>query len=142
MNRKEFLHMWAIELASGKWLQGKSYLKVEDKDGIVRYCCLGVAEEIGQREKLSRGFTHKREMRDGSIHYGVEQDPNEAGLSEELQAFLGLSSLGHIEFPEFATFNWQFEGYPPNVCLSAVNDHDRPFTEIAAQIRKYADSLE
>lgn len=78
---------WVAALRSGKYKQGRSYLKRVD-DGEARYCCLGVACELFTSPSKTLAHPDKRICMFGNGASAV--------LPEDVQAMLGLADpLGY-----------------------------------------------
>ena len=52
---------WLRALRSGKFLQGKDWLKYKDSAGKTRYCCLGVLCEVGRIRSSNEAMIRNRE---------------------------------------------------------------------------------
>ena len=51
---KAIARRWVRALRSGKYKQGRRYLKQKDDNGKLRYCCLGVLCELYQAERARK----------------------------------------------------------------------------------------
>lgn len=56
---KDLKDRWVTALRSGDYVQGQGSLRVEDADGAVSYCCLGVLCRVAQQELVEAGLTVK-----------------------------------------------------------------------------------
>ena len=110
MKKSEFIELWLQALESGKYKQGKDVLKT--KTG--KYCCLGVACEIANENKV----------RKIEIEEGVDQL-----LPLTLAKFLNISSDGGFQF------NVTHRGREYS-SLTSLNDLGITFKSIARIIRE------
>ena len=122
------LNKWAEALKSGKYEQGRGWLR----DGS-KYCCLGVLCEVQGRLKEHR--------ESGMEAWG------EGVLSESNPAFGQLKYEGHLPSGVAVTVSLavhHFVGSNPFTDLVSINDHSKlPFSDIADILRQiYIDPLE
>jgi hypothetical protein len=105
---------WLADLRSGEFIQGHGVLAVENDQGQLTFCCLGVKCERDartERHGIVRGSEHQ-----GEISYGVTGKWDNKSATMPTAVILDAWRLA----PEQAT------------TLARMNDNDRlPFTEIA-----------
>jgi hypothetical protein len=116
---------WIAALRSGKFLQGKDYLKVDGK-----YCCLGVACELAIADGLA-------------VTTGIERthDGRTAELFDGEKFYLPLSVQEWLRL-ETNTGNWSPRNKPvldDNVAY--LNDKGRTFEEIAEFVKTHEKEL-
>lgn len=114
--QKENRKKWVKALRSGKYDQGRSYLKRSDK-----YCCLGVACEVA-------GLIGEPSNKNPQIIYF---DNEKAFLPTSVMSFLGLSS----DYGRYDT------GYSHEISLAGQNDKGLTFKEIADIIEAEPEGL-
>jgi len=103
MNRDELRVAWLEALRSGEYKQGTGVLcNLQNQ-----YCCLGVLCEVA-------GVPKEEDKEEGAFTFDGERAALSQHLTEKvgLYDYLGISKDG-------------------NKCLSALNDHGVPFSEIA-----------
>lgn len=128
-------------LRSGSYLQAKSRLKVVDKDGIARHCCLGVAEELAQAAGVEgAGLVKPLDdylTRPGGAHEGKTSYINHDGtntLSRATAEWLGQPDRADIDARDKEGCSC-----PASVLNDTVDDeghHRYTFAEIADQIER------
>ena len=142
---------WVEALRSGRYEQGRSYLRSQGPDGTLRYCCLGVLTELTERTRWDSEeeatimqdhggdspTVYRANGQDGDYSLcgllpAVQQ---EAGLSEPLP-FLPAEARESLTPLEIAALEIQLP--VREVGLSVCNDELKlPFSRIADLIEKY-----
>lgn len=104
---------WLVDLRSGEFPQGHGALAVEDDNGELTFCCLGVKCE---RDARTERHDIVRSMYEGEISYGVT----------------GTWDSKSATMPTAAILNaWGLHEHHATA-LARMNDDDRlPFVEIA-----------
>jgi hypothetical protein len=129
--KKDVAKKWAKALRSGKFKQGKSWLKQYNSKGQVQHCCLGVLCEL-YNESMKKN--HRKSLRTRSVD-GVDSSyvyfgNQSQGLPKVVRQWSGVkTSLGDMDA------NNDF------VCLADLNDCGSKFTTIANLIEKNAENI-
>lgn len=120
----EFISEWTAELRSGEVEQGKHRLATID-DGKVKFCCLGVAENLLVKKGLQTCTTAEDRDHDFMM-FGAEE---EAGvLSQFGVEYLGFDMPNpDIELEDFE----DPEGKGLSFSLAELNDEGFTFVQIA-----------
>lgn len=119
----EQLEAWALALESGKYRQGRSFLRQRGRSG-VEHCCLGVLCEISGLPFAPSNFNSRLSAFAGET----------SSLPLSLSQRFGIGMFGRLPFNVSLTGAHNNDG---SVCiLSELNDHDVPFADIAKIIRK------
>ncbi len=108
---------WVDALRSGKYKQGKKLLRDGDQ-----HCCLGVLCELAVEARVTKRIGSSTDV----CGYG---DNNVTNFPpSEVQDWIGLRSV---------------QGLIPStsLTLTTINDHGKPFDEIATIIETYAEEL-
>jgi hypothetical protein len=114
--KKEIAEKWAEALESGKYKQGRHYLRVGDE-----FCCLGVLCEIAIESGV--GVSSQTTM-DGEV-YRYEETTKQ--LPRSVQVWAGVrTAIGSVN-----------GGY----CLAEYNDSGKTFNQIADIIRQNVEVL-
>jgi hypothetical protein len=127
----EIKDRWIARLRDPNIKQGKHRLCIE-REGVVRYCCLGVLTELAVEE----GVIPPGEFR---VEYATS-DPDDLGLVP-VKGY-GLDSYGYPEVAVLPKGVVEWAGLPdesPMVgthVLASLNDHGVPFAEIADLIEE------
>ncbi len=89
---KKSVRLWIEALRSGKYKQGKNYLKRKTKSGY-RYCCLGVACELYNKTHKRKLKIFSRKIVGATRVTAFYYDSKEADfLPRKVQVWLGLVS--------------------------------------------------
>jgi hypothetical protein len=129
--KKDVAKKWAKALRSGKFKQGKSWLKQYNSKGQVQHCCLGVLCEL-YNESMKKN--HKKSLQTRSVD-GVEANfvyfgNQSQGLPKVVREWSGVqTSLG-----DFDTSN-------DFLCLADLNDCGSKFKTIANLIEKNMENI-
>jgi hypothetical protein len=112
---------WVEALRSGKYKQGKAYLRKGDK-----YCCLGVACELA----IESGVKVLVDKIDNNTHYYNNKTKK---LPREVTDWLGLKTdIGEFD---------RTEQYVYNNSLTNLNDNGKTFNDIADIIESEPEGL-
>jgi hypothetical protein len=106
----ELRNRWIAALRSGRYAQGKGYLRQDDMDGVARYCCLGVLCEVAGIEWVTPG-----NVTTDDDDYGY------MGATEWAPSFLGLPQPDDVDSGKMTDQS----------LLANMNDTNASFTEIA-----------
>jgi hypothetical protein len=107
--KKSWARKWVKALRSGKFIQGRSHLKLDGK-----HCCLGVLCELTPYKER---FT---EMRSSTrVGYNIH-------LPEEIKKLVGMQSMNRVFKVEMSAS-----------VLAAMNDTGKTFEEIADVIEEH-----
>lgn len=109
MISKELKDKWVAALRSGDYKQGIGCLKYKDKEGTLRYCCLGVLAEVAGNKNLGTTLV--------SMYGDTVNEGNK-------KVYSWVNKLIPTEF----TYN-----------LISMNDAGAPFDEIADEIREWSE---
>jgi hypothetical protein len=129
--KKDVAKKWVKTLRSGKYKQGKSWLKQYNKKGQEQHCCLGVLCELYNQ---SMKKNHKKSLETRSVD-GFESNfvyfgNQSQGLPKVVRQWAGVQTcLG-----DFNTDNDFF-------CLADLNDIGRKFNTIANIIEKNVENI-
>jgi hypothetical protein len=126
--KKEIAKKWVKALRSGKYKQGKAYLKQINSKNEPRHCCLGVLCELydQQMKKNHKKTLHSEHMLSIEGTEFIRLDHHDGGLPTIVKKWAGISHcLG------------MFEG----VCLADLNDDGKKFSTIANIIEKNVENL-
>ena len=104
---------WVAALKSGAYQQATAYLRIDDADGISRYCCLGVACDISG---LGEWKEHRNTAPNGLL-YQTESGALDKTMPVEVQEYFGITS--DARGIEFTTH------------LMELNDNEYTFKQIA-----------
>lgn len=120
--RTDIAELWAVELESGRKQQGKLMLRMEVRDGVDEYCCLGVLCELA---------------REAGVPLTVEKDDAGGYAYNSATAYLPGSV---IRWAGMRNDTGTLSG--EEVSLVNLNDTQRKsFAEIAQVIRAHAEEL-
>lgn len=131
--KKNIAKKWIKALRSGKYKQGKSWLKQYNSKGQEQYCCLGVLCEL-YNESMKKN--HKKSLQTRSID-GVETNfvyfgNQSEGLPKVVRQWAGVkTSLGDF---------YNNNDYD-SLCLADLNDCGSKFTTIANIIEKNMENI-
>lgn len=140
---------WTKALRSGKYKQGKEFLKLEYK-GVTRHCCLGVLCELYNKEmKKNKKSCAKEKAVDLKDQRGVVPKNTEFFfkfdnvaqiLPPKVRKWAGIkTSEGHLPRKYFTTKDGSFNGNPTD--LTGANDEGKTFKTIANIIEKNWEGL-
>jgi len=128
--KKEIAKKWVKALRSGKYKQGKGYLKQLNSKNEPRHCCLGVLCELydQQMKKNHKKTLHSDHMVDSTGTEFIRLNKNDGGLPWEVRLWADITSpLGE--------FN------KGKKCLADLNDSGKKFSTIADIIEKNVENL-
>jgi len=142
MMQKYYKDLWIQALRSGKYKQGRGYLKyILDKEGF--YCCLGVLEEIVRNDPSN---SLEKDFNSGRAFCSVEV------TNEVFARHAGITSPYDLEFPYDSEISFEikltkdhpilkmenFENFDINqrIHLSSLNDKGIQFEVIANLIEE------
>lgn len=128
-----WFNQWVAALESGKFPQAKGMLaKVIDDNGVVGYCCLGVACKVQGRLK---NFKIDWEE-DGTpiCEYGDAKAGEDVGLSARNPLYQHIGSNGKFPLDVFASLTKDFSEVK-HTSLANLNDGGATFAEIAQVLR-------
>ena len=80
--KQELKDKWLAALRSGEYTQGKGWLKYQDNDGIVKWCCLGVLADITDNTKWTVFYPAGipiDSLKDNRIYYQYDKPPDDGG---------------------------------------------------------------
>jgi hypothetical protein len=118
--------LWVEELRSGKYKQGKERLKIEEENGEVYHCCLGVLCEIYQANAENKMSLTTITMKNGTIYHMFAD--SSSYLPKLVCDWAGLKNdLSPLVFNEKSN---------DREALAHLNDWGYSFQEIAAMIEK------
>ena len=139
--RKKIAHKWIKALRSGKYKQGKNWLKSTCED-VVRHCCLGVLCELHNEAMRKQKRKTAKENFNGSNF--VIFDGNAQALPPSVQKWAGMKS-DQGEFPYRGKSSHPGLGSLANChmveSLAGMNDGGCSFQEIATFITKNTERL-
>lgn len=143
--KKAIAEKWVKALRSKKYKQAKSVLKIKNKSGVVRHCCLGVLCELYQQDMRKQ----KRKPLHVSLNnaHGYDED-----LPKTSQIYDFNGDVSHLpervqKWAGMRTDNGDLDGESYDVggitCwdLVSVNDHGANFQKIATVIETLAKEL-
>ena len=126
--KKEIAKKWIKALRSGKYKQGKGYLKQFNSKNEPRHCCLGVLCELydQQMKKNHKKTFHSEHMISIAGTDFIRINKHDGGLPKVVKEWAGISHcLGMIE----------------HTYLADLNDYGKKFSTIADIIEKNVESL-
>ena len=126
--KKEIAKKWVKALRSGKYKQGKGYLKQFTSKNKPRHCCLGVLCELydQQMKKNHKKTLHSEHMVSIAGTEFIRLDHHDGGLPTIVKKWAGISHcLGMIK----------------DVYLADLNDDGKKFSTIANIIEKNVENL-
>lgn len=116
--QKAIVQRWVKALRSGKYEQGRNYLR-KKSGGVERFCCLGVLCELAVKEKVISAAHY-----DGNKTYSYS-DTNQV-LPDVVQEWVGLRTD---------------TGDYGDISLVELNDNGSKFTTIAKTIESAPEGL-
>jgi hypothetical protein len=135
--KKNIAKKWVKALRSGKYKQGKSYLKQFNSKNQPRHCCLGVLCEVyndtmkKNHKKLL--FTEEMEGDISGISF-VRFDLVDGRLPEVVKKWAGIKDeTGQFAVAPYGRYDIE--------CLANLNDTGKKFSTIADIIEKNVENL-
>lgn len=132
--KKEIAKKWVKALRSGKYKQGKGYLKQFNSKNEVRHCCLGVLCELYNEtmKKNHKKTLYIEEMEGNASGTSfVRFDLVDGGLPKTVRKWAGIiNPLG-----EFVIDDERSE------CLADLNDRGKKFSTIADIIENNVENI-
>ena len=139
--KKEVSKKWVKALRSGKYKQGKCYLKQFNSKNQPRHCCLGVLCELynDTMKKNHKKTLFAEEMEDNvSGTSFVRFDLKDGGLPKVVKKWAGIND----ETGEFiCKVKYKNYEYDDSQNLSVMNDDGKKFSTIADIIEKNIENL-
>jgi len=134
--KKEVAKKWVKALRSGKYKQGKGYLKQFTSKNEPRHCCLGVLCELynDTMKKNHKKTLYTEEMQDnssGTSFVRFDLVDGGLGLPKAVKKWAEITnSLAEFEIDDA---RWE--------CLADLNDSGKKFSTIADIIEKNVENL-
>lgn len=129
--QQKIRNKWVKALTSGKYKQGKSFLR-KKRGETERFCCLGVLCELAVKAKVIPA----PELKDQGIYEYI--DYNQAGLPQEVKNWVGLSG----EYGEYKVGTVTLAGKVlEDNSLASLNDKGTKFKTIAKLIQNPPEGL-
>lgn len=132
--KKDIAKKWVKALRSGKYKQGKGYLKQFNSKNEPRHCCLGVLCELynDTMKKNHKKTLLTQEMEDNaSCTSFIRFDTVDGGLPQAVRKWAGIRKyLGNF-----------FIADDTEECLADLNDSGKKFSTIANIIEKNVENL-
>jgi hypothetical protein len=135
--KKDIAKKWVKALRSGKYKQGKSFLKQFNNKGQPKHCCLGVLCELyNDTMKKNHKKTISVKCRDDShLDYGYVTFANkDDSLPAVVRKWAGIKS-------EMGTFSYTERIFKRTKCLADLNDTGKKFSTIADIIEKNVENI-
>jgi hypothetical protein len=135
--KKDIAKKWVKALRSGKYKQGKSFLKQFNSKGQPKHCCLGVLCELyNDTMKKNHKRTISVKFRDDSyLYYGYVKFANKDGsLPAVVRKWAGIKN-------EMGTFSYTERIFKHTKCLADLNDTGKKFSTIADIIEKNVENI-
>ena len=135
--KKDIAKKWVKALRSGKYKQGKGYLKQFTSRNEPRHCCLGVLCELynDTMKKNHKKTLYTEEMQDNSSGTSfVRFDLVDGGLPKAVRKWADIiNPLGE--------FQVGCGEYDIEECLADLNDTGKKFSTIADIIEKNVENI-
>jgi len=135
--KKDIAKKWVKALRSGKYKQGKGYLKQFNSKNEPRHCCLGVLCELynDTMKKNHKKTLYTEEMQDNSSGTSfIRFDLVDGGLPKAVRKWADIiNPLGE--------FQVSCGEYDIEECLADLNDSGKKFSTIADIIEKNVENL-
>jgi len=132
--KKEIAKKWVKALRSGKYKQGKGYLKQFNSKNEPRHCCLGVLCELYNEsmKKNHKQTLYTEEMEDNASGTSfIRFNTIDGGLPQAVRKWAGVKKyLG-----DFIIDDERSE------CLAVLNDSGKKFSTIASIIEKNVEKI-
>jgi hypothetical protein len=135
--KKDIAKKWVKALRSGKYKQGKSFLKQFNSKGQPKHCCLGVLCEL-YNDTMKKN--HKRTISvkfhdDSHLYYGYVKFANKDGsLPAVVRKWAGIKN-------EMGTFSYTERIFKHTKCLADLNDTGKKFSTIADIIENNVENI-
>jgi hypothetical protein len=134
--KKEIAKKWVKALRSGKYKQGKGYLKQLNSKNEPRHCCLGVLcelydQQMKKNHKKTLYVEHMINSESGTVVEFISFNKHDGGLPKEVREWANMIS----PCGEFVNDKDRVE------YLSDLNDNGKKFSTIADIIEKNVESL-
>ena len=130
---KAIARRWVRALRSGKYKQGRSYLKQKTAKGDLRYCCLGVLCELYQAERARK---KQRKLVVGAGDRVFSFKPPGGAVDTAVTGALPLPVM------RWAGMRSHLGDYGDGAALTIDNDtHRKSFRRIATVIEKNVNKL-
>jgi hypothetical protein len=139
--KKDIAKKWVKALRSGKYKQGKSYLKQFNSKGQPRHCCLGVLCELynDTMKKNHKKLLFTEEMEgDISGTSFVSFDLADEFLPEVVKKWAGIKDKTGYFICKTKYKNYEYEDTQD---LAVMNDTGKKFSTIADIIEKNVENL-
>lgn len=141
--KKEVMTKWTKALRSGKYKQGKEFLKREYK-GVTRHCCLGVLCELYNKEmkknKKSCAKEKTVDLKERNMEFFFKFDNVAQVLPPKVRKWAGIKTTeGHLPRKYYLDKDGSFNGNPTD--LTGANDDGKTFKTIANIIEKNWEGL-
>lgn len=130
--KKEIAKKWVKALRSGKYKQGKGYLKQFTSKNEPRHCCLGVLCELydQQMKKNHKKTLHSEHMVDKTGTEFIRLNEHDGGLPRLVREWANIiNPLGEFVNKDRLEY------------LADLNDDGKKFSTIADIIEKNVESL-
>lgn len=136
--KKEVAKKWIKALRSGKYKQGKGYLKKFNDKGEPRHCCLGVLCEL-YNDTMKKNHKKTLETRRITKYDSLDGD-------QEVVIFNGFDTLLPIKVRRWADIKdglglFNFNAETETECLADLNDRGKKFKTIADIIEKNIENI-
>jgi hypothetical protein len=132
--KKDIAKKWVKALRSGKYKQGKGYLKQFTSKNEPRHCCLGVLCELynDTMKKNHKKTLYTEEMQDNSSGTSfIRFDLVDGGLPKVVREWADITnSLGGFKIDDARS-----------ECLADLNDYGKKFSTIADIIEKNVENI-
>jgi hypothetical protein len=141
--KKNVAKIWIKALRSGKYKQGKSFLKQFNSKGQPKHCCLGVLCELyNDTMKKNHKKTISVKCRDDShLDYGYVTFANkDDSLPAVVRKWAGIKSeMGTFDYHEKDAYG--IFKRTRTKCLADLNDTGKKFSTIADIIEKNVENI-
>jgi hypothetical protein len=133
---KDIAKKWVKALRSGKYKQGKSFLKQFNSKGQPKHCCLGVLCELyNDTMKKNNKKTISVKCRDDDLDYGYVTFANkDDSLPAVVRKWAGIKN-------KLGTFSYTERIFKHTECLADLNDTGKKFSTIADIIEKNVENI-
>ena len=135
--KKEVAKKWVKALRSGKYKQGKGYLKQFNSKNEPRHCCLGVLCELyndEMKKKYKKTLSTKIRNKNSGTDCVVFNN-KEGGLPKVVMKWADI-------YDPIGRFEVENPDYVADIyCLADLNDGGKKFSTIASIIEKNVENL-